>query len=204
MDNLLKNSVAYLQKVYKPHTIIVYGSRATGDATSTSDIDIACFCDKPMTSKDARLIGGMDLDAWIYATEAMNASSREFFKLIDGYSVLDEQKLWLPFHHKIAAQIAKGPNAISNEDRSHKIQWIAKMLKRVQQNDVEALYRKNWLAFDLLETYFEFRNEWYFGPKKSFQWLEIHDPEVLCLFKAVYAQPDNLHALNKLAKYITH
>ncbi|MFQ2313995.1 nucleotidyltransferase domain-containing protein [Aeromonas dhakensis] len=47
MEKILDLAVEDLKGKYAPHTIILYGSYARNEATETSDIDIACFCDNP-------------------------------------------------------------------------------------------------------------------------------------------------------------
>ena len=54
MDDAL---VAELVSAHRAHTIILYGSRARGDATAESDIDVATFAEVPTTLRDARASG---------------------------------------------------------------------------------------------------------------------------------------------------
>lgn len=51
--------VAELVSLHGAHTIIVYGSRARGDATAESDIDVAAFADVATTTRDARVWMGL-------------------------------------------------------------------------------------------------------------------------------------------------
>ncbi|WP_062267819.1 nucleotidyltransferase domain-containing protein [Endozoicomonas arenosclerae] len=203
MDDLVKAAVREVEEKYHPHTIIVYGSRARNDATATSDIDIACFCDKAEIEKDARDFQGVFLDAWVYQTESMQADKDEFLKLGDGFCALDTRGLGEDFLTQIRERIDQGPQPLSDEDKLHAVEWVKKMLKRIEQDDLEGLYRKLWLQVDLLEILFQLRGHWYFGPKKSFARLEKEDPVGCELFQASYRNPNDLDALTKLANYVT-
>jgi predicted nucleotidyltransferase len=61
-DHLLSRVVVDLQERYNPHTIILYGSRARGDHTSSSDIDVVCFAEGATPVGDARDFEGLYLD----------------------------------------------------------------------------------------------------------------------------------------------
>ncbi|WP_201772762.1 nucleotidyltransferase family protein [Endozoicomonas numazuensis] len=199
----MEAAVRELDEKYQPHTIIVYGSRARNDATATSDIDIACFCDETEVAKDARDFQGIFLDAWIYQTEDMQADRDEFLKLGDGFCALDTRELGGRFLKQIRQRIHEGPEPMSCEDQLHTVEWIRKMLKRIEQDDLEGMYRRTWLQTDLLEIYFQLRRLWYFGPKKSLSWLSENDRTGFNLFKDCYQQPTNLAALTALSEHVT-
>ncbi|MFA0553045.1 nucleotidyltransferase family protein [Vibrio lentus] len=80
MDKATELAVNEMVKKYDPHTVIVYGSRARGDATAESDVDLACFIDGSQTFEDTSDRNGVFIDAWIYPTDAMN-SVGDFIKL---------------------------------------------------------------------------------------------------------------------------
>ncbi|MGR3172959.1 nucleotidyltransferase family protein, partial [Vibrio vulnificus] len=72
-NNILELAVEELKEKYAPHTIILYGSYARNEATETSDIDIACFWDRPEEHKDASLFHGIFLDVWVYPTAFLDS-----------------------------------------------------------------------------------------------------------------------------------
>jgi hypothetical protein len=57
-----------LEARYGCHTILLYGSRARGEARADSDFDVAGFRDAGDAVREARDIDGFYLDAWVYPT----------------------------------------------------------------------------------------------------------------------------------------
>lgn len=203
MDELLSRVVADLQKRYSPQTIILYGSRARGDCTSSSDIDIACFVEGATAVEDARDFEGLFLDAWVYNSNAMLASADEFLRLADGYCLYDSEGHGDVFLKELQQRIQQGRKQLSASEIQHTQQWVYKMLERAKHSDIESLYRRYWLAVDLLQIYFDLRRQWYFGPKKSLAWLREHDSIGYQLFSQVYTPSMKFSDLHQLAEYVT-
>ncbi|UTV28789.1 nucleotidyltransferase domain-containing protein [Photobacterium atrarenae] len=201
-DPLIEDLVRALQVQYQPHTIIFYGSRARGDATASSDIDIACFVDDHPELKDARLFQGVYLDNWVYPTQAMQHISKDTLRFADGDCLVDQRGLGKEFLAKVRNKLAAGPERLSESDRTHTIEWISKMLKRIETEDVEGMYRRCWLQLELLEIYFQLRGQWFFGPKKSLQYLKSKDPVAYHLFSDTYRMPTDLKKLQLLAHHV--
>ena len=61
MKNLEELLVTELKLRFQPDIIILYGSRARGDADINSDIDVACFCQKPELKKRSQKL------SWTFA-----------------------------------------------------------------------------------------------------------------------------------------
>ena len=90
MEQAVSKIINELKMQYQLHTIIIYGSRARGDSTQTSDLDIACFLDNPIVKHDARELHDIYLDAWFYPTKALSENREEFLRLHDGVCVYDQ------------------------------------------------------------------------------------------------------------------
>ena len=178
-----------LKEKYAPHTIILYGSHARNEVTPTSDIDIACFCDRPDEKKDARLFHGVYLDVWVYPTAFLNAVPEEALRFGDGKIVHDAQGLGWDYLAKVKRKLADGKPPMSDEDKAHLQEWVMKMLERAHAEDLDGNYRRTWLQHDLLEIYFEMRGLWYLGSKKGFSYLREYDHVVFRLFEETYKDP---------------
>jgi predicted nucleotidyltransferase len=203
MDDLLLRVVVDLQKKYNPHTIILYGSRARGDYTHSSDIDVVCFAEGATPIKDARNFEGIYLDAWVYGSDVMSESTDELLRVADGCCLYDSDGRGNVFLKELQTRIEQGPKQLSAAEIQHTKQWVYKMLERAKSSDVESLYRRYWLAVDLLQIYFDLRGQWYFGPKKGLAWLSEHDSIGYRLFSQVYNQNIRLEDLGKLSEYVT-
>jgi len=203
MDDISKQAIVEVCEKYDPHTVVLYGSRARGDATEESDIDIACFVENPSISKSAKQFQGCYLDLWIYSTESMNTWNDDFLRFEDGHCALDKYGFGSKLLEKVSQRVANGPDVLDPVDKKHIIEWSFKMLSRSAKNDIEGNYRRAWLHFDLLESYFSLRDMWYFGPKKSLSWLKANDKKAFALFDKTYKEPQNLEALKQLVKYTT-
>jgi hypothetical protein len=203
MDDLLSRVVIDLQEKYKPHTIILYGSRAREDFTPSSDI-VVCFVNGATPIQDAREFEGFYLDAWVYGSDAMSASTDELLRVADGYCLYDCEGHGEAFLKQLQQRIEQGPKLLSSSERQHTKQWVDKMLERAKSSDVESLYRRYWLAVDLLQIYFDLRGQWYWGPKKSLIWLREHDSIGYHLFSQVYERGIRFDDLGKLSEYVTN
>ena len=204
MDGLNRLAHDYLVNKYNPHTIILYGSRARGDATETSDIDIACFCDDIVETKDARLFHDVYLDAWIYPTSYMESVPPEALRFSEGILLLDKKSCGVHYLLAVQERLKRGPEKLSTVDRDHQVKWIHKMLKRIRAGDLEGNYRKSWLRFQLLESYFTLRDLWFLGDKRSFIWLKENDLNAYQLFANLYSDTSDDDDLTLLAAYVTN
>jgi len=203
MDDLLSRIVLDLQEKYNPHTIILYSSRAREDHTPSSDIDVVCFIEGATPLADARDFEGFYLDAWVYSSDAMSASTDESLRVADGYCLYDSDRHGEAFLKQLQQRIEQGPKRLFASELQHTKQWVYKMLERSKSSDVESSYRRYWLAVDLLQIYFDLRGQWYFGSKKSLAWLRERDSIGYHLFSQVYNHSIRLDDLSKLAEYVT-
>ncbi|CAM4481465.1 nucleotidyltransferase domain-containing protein [Paenibacillus tarimensis] len=178
---LASNLEAYFGEQYHCHTVILYGSYATGDETPESDIDVVAFTDEVLVSHDNKMLEGKPLDAWFYPTSAM-ANTADFLRIKDGEALIDQRGLGRGLLAAVQERFAAGPERVDREELIFLCDWLLKMVKRSLKGDAEGNYRYHWLLTDSLEIYGKASNQWYMGPKQTLKWLERHDKAAYDLF----------------------
>jgi hypothetical protein len=166
------------------HTVILYGSRARGDATPSSDYDVAGLREGGEPARDARLVGGRYLDAFIYPDTRSAAPDEALLHLRGGRVLLERDGHGSRLLGGLELVFARGPKPLAPGEAELRRTWARKMLERIARDDLEARYRRTWLLFELLEYHFALRGRWYLGPKQSFAWLAEHEPSAHAAFSA--------------------
>ncbi|HEY7375907.1 MAG TPA: nucleotidyltransferase domain-containing protein [Polyangia bacterium] len=158
------------------HTVVLYGSRARGDADAGSDVDLLCIRAAGPTLRDARTVGGVYFDAFVYAPDALAAPDVALLRIIGGRVLRERAGEGTALLERVRAQFDAGPTPIAEDDRTMRIVWAHKMLDRVRRDEgVGGDYRRMQLVVQALEDYFALRTLWYQGPKMAFPWLRGHD-----------------------------
>lgn len=202
MDEDLQALVSELRDRHGCHTVILYGSRARGDATAESDYDVAGIRVGGPSVRDARPWRDSYLDAFIYPEAAVTTGSEDRLHWLGGRVLLEREGLGQRLLAELAAVEAVGPKPLAEDDAATRRVWLGKMVERAARGDLEGHYRRAWLLFQALEDYFALRGRWYRGPKESFAWLAAHDPETLAVFEAALAPDASIKALHTLAERV--
>jgi len=201
-DPILELAVRELVEKHRCHTAILYGSRSRGDWTEESDYDLIGFRDEGEKIRDARIINGKFLDAFVYPIQDVLGQERNFLQIRNGTILLEKDRFAGNLLKTLDALFAEGPKPLPEDELQTIRVWIRKMLGRIAKGDIEGNYRRAWLQFDLLESYFNLRKTWYLGPKESFRWLTEHDPKALGLFDRALQPGATLADLEQLASWI--
>lgn len=191
-----------LKEKYYCHTVILYGSRARGDYTDTSDYDIAGFRQHDKKERIAQKPPNTNvfLDIFLYPESELKEITDEHLCMHDGVVLFEKNKFGTNLLSKLKSIISSPPIS-ENEIHVRKV-WYEKMLKRASVGDLEGKYRQIWSLFTILEDYFIFKGSRYLGPKQAIQHLEKHDSRIYSLFNQALSEPGNLTALEKLIKAV--
>ncbi len=202
IEKLLLDITIYIKDKYDCHTILLYGSYVTGDYTNESDIDLIGFTNSTEQYNEVDLFNGKQLDVWIHPTNDMK-NYEQFLKLHQAEILLDEQDKAGSFMEKVQRLFEEGPKKLSSDEKVFLRTWLQKMEKRSRKGDLEGNYRFHWMLKDSLEIYFELKDQWYLGPKKSFRWLKQNDPEGYHLIQMVLNEPNVCNHVTEWINYIT-
>lgn len=201
-DRRLLNIVYEIKEKYSCHTIILYGSRARGDSTETSDYDIIAIRETGELMRDGHLFEGAYLDVFIYSEQEIKNPDASLIRIKDGVVIVQKNNLGDQLLKKIKNIFSEGPKKIADSEKQVIRVWSEKMLNRASVGDIEGNFRRHWLLFDVLEGYFNLRDQWYLGPKESFQWLKQHDHATYLLFNDALKPEANLECVRRLVERI--
>ena len=169
--------INYLSTTYSPSAIIVYGSFADGSAGAASDFDALLIADSSQ-QHDSSVIDGTVLDVFLYPPETFQKpyDPETFIQVHDGIILLDQDGFATGLKSRVQEFIAQAPRK-TPEELQQEIDWCKKMLVRTARGDAEGYFRWHWLLCDSLEIYFDIKQLYYFGPKKSLRSMTKSDPE---------------------------
>lgn len=193
-DDLIKN--------YNCHTIILYGSRARGEATPTSDYDIVAIREKGDLERDCRVLEGFYLDIFVYSEDTIKNPDISLIRIKDGIVLCQKDSIGDELLKKVKSLFNADPPATPAWEKHEINTWVMKMLDRAKQNDIEGNFRRHWLLHDLLECYFKLRDTWYLGPKESFQWLNKNDLKTYSAFNEALKPNATFDKIEKLISYV--
>jgi predicted nucleotidyltransferase len=196
--------VALLQTRFSAHTILLYGSRARGDATPHSDWDVVCVGNVAKTEHRGWWEEGAFLDVFVYAELPTESLEPDHLGLLGGRILVDERGLAEPFLRKLAEYHARGPAPMPEHHRQMLHTWVTKTVERARRGlqdeaDLEAHFRRYWLLKDLLEMSYQLRGRWFPGPKVALTSLKDEDPALWQLFARALAPGADFASLEGLA-----
>ena len=171
------------------HTAILYGSRARGQASPNSDVDVLYVREVGPALRDARVVRGVYLDAFIYPEADLATPEPALLRVLGGVVLRESNCFGVELLAKLQDLHDRGPAPMADDLRQVTVLWSHKMLDRFRgQSNLEAQYRRMQLLLQSLEDYFALRQSWFRGPKEAFPWLLQHDAAVHRRFE-VAAQP---------------
>jgi len=174
-EEFIRRASDELVQHHGAHTVLLYGSRADGSATEDSDYDLAAFGNTAAVFRDARLVEGSYLDAFLYPDSVLAAPTGQHLKLRGSRVLVQRDSLATTFLERLEDLYRRGPEPLPQDEAVARKAWAHKMLSRAERSDAEGDYRRAWLLTALLEDYFSLRREWFEGPKKALRWLAQFD-----------------------------
>lgn len=181
--------VSSMMATHGCHTTILYGSRARGDATPQSDIDLMFIREDGPAIRDACIVDGLYVDAFIHPETKLKTLEPSLLRLLGGIVLRERDGFGSALLIQLQELHDRGPTPLPDDERRALVVWSQKMLDRFRgRRGLDANYRRMTLLPQALEDYFLLRNTWFRGSKQAFAWLLQHDSSTYAAFERA-AQP---------------
>lgn len=203
LDPTVQEITAELVASHGCHTVILYGSRARGDATPASDFDLLCVRKDGPSVRDARWSGGHYIDAFVYPEDSFDKLDPALLRLIGGVVVQEREGFGSALLARLQEMFDRGPDPLPEDQRNALFAWSSKTLERISgPPSAETGYRRVGILSTALEDYFALRQRWFRGSKPSFAWLQRHDPQTLGLFEQALRLEASLDDVTALVRRV--
>ncbi len=195
----MKEITEYLINTYHPRALLVYGSFVRGDRDEYSDFDCMVIVDSKEKDHDDSVIGGVQLDCFIFTAEEAAAEDVDPFLTAFDSEILLDDGTGAALKERVRKYVAE--HTVTEESEKEFIRsWIRKILRRMEKGDDEGSYRGILFLSESLEDYCALRDLFYFGSKKTIAYLKANDPQGYALFHdAVTGRTDE--SIRAWAKY---
>ena len=202
-DPMLEKLTDELIKKHKCHSVILYGSRARGDATERSDYDLMGVRKSGKSYRVAEKRDGIYLDIFIYPEAELKKVDDSFLYMNGAMVLYEKEKFGTTFLKKLKLISKKKYKPLSSNEIEVRKVWLHKMFDRISVGDIEGNYRRSWLHESLLIEYFNIRKKRYLGSKQSFEYLKKNDPKIFILFEKALQKPLDLVILKRLVEKVS-
>ena len=195
-------AVEYLMNTYHPRALLVYGSYVHGDQDEYSDFDCMVIVDEKTKNHDDAVIEGVQLDCFIYTADETFTEDPDTFLPVYDAEILKDDGIGEQLQKRVRQYIQEHEK-IDDSEKAFIASWIRKMMKRVQKNDDEGNFRAVAFLWESLTDYCLLRDLFYFGSKKTIQYLRKNDRDGYELFHQAITLKTNESILN-WANYVIH
>jgi len=201
--------IAFLQKEYDCHTVILYGSRAQGKAKPTSDWDILGLNDWPTEAYlHEKLEGVGEINGYIYPesmavfdpiypSRIFNPANVFATRLQHGLVLIEKDTLGTDIVERAKRFAASGPGAPSEALVKNMNYYLFKMRletyldpeKPLKDGLPEVLrdYVRREVQLNSFQHYFRLRGMWAPAPIDGYEYLKEHDYQALDAFERANA-----------------
>lgn len=126
-EDFLKAATDLLIKKYKCHTVILYGSRARGDATSRSDYDLMGVRKSGKSFRLAEKWNSSYLDVFIFPEKELTKVDESLLYMKGAKVIFEKDKFGSQFIKKLAAALKKKHIPLPVDEIEARRVWLHKM-----------------------------------------------------------------------------
>jgi predicted nucleotidyltransferase len=201
-DPVLNSIIRELKQKYRCHTVVLYGSRARGLTTPTSDYDVLGIRRQGEKTRIAKKQRGYYWDVFVYPEKDLRKLGDEHFAWKNARILYEDDRYGRDLLRRINKLLKTPYKPKPQYEIDVTKVWAQKEFERCRMDDIQGLYRRAEFQAALISDYFFVRKKRYWGPKEAFQWLEENDPKTFKLVRRTLKFPSSLSFLKAAASRV--
>lgn len=201
-DPILNSIVRELKNKYRCHTIVLYGSRARGLTTVTSDYDVIGVRRAGEKTRIAKEQKGYFWDVFVYPEKDLRKLNDQHVSWKNARIIYGDGPYGRGLLRRIKQLLQKPYQPQPQYEIDAVKIWAKKQLARCEVGDIQGLYRRAEFQAALINDYFMVRKKRFLGPKAGFSWIEEKDPQTFRLIRRTLKSPSNLSFLKAAASRV--
>jgi hypothetical protein len=192
--------VAEVCRRHGTHTVVLYGSRARGDATATSDVDMIAVRATGGPHRDVTTWRGLSLDVHVHDEAGLAALLEQRTPdLVHARVLAQREGFGDALVARVRERLAVPPAPLSDDDWRALWAWSAKMRARVRHPDAAlAAFHRATLLVEALASWAQVRRRWFFGGKAALGELLRTDPALHAAWVAAASPAADAAAFDRL------
>ena len=202
VDPVLRAIVRTLQTKFKCHTVVLYGSRARGLHTETSDYDVMGIRKSGPKTRIAKYQNGFYWDVFVYSEKDLVKFESNAWVWKNPILIFEKNDYGKNFLRRLSLFFQRPFRPLPQfEIKALKV-WSQKEMERCKGTGIQALFRRSEFQAAMIEHYFSIRKKRFYGPKEGFAWLKKNDPQTYKKIERALKNPSSLSALQSAASRV--
>ena len=201
-EQILDSIIKELKIKHRCHTVVLYGSRARGQTTLTSDYDVIGVCKRGAKTRIAKKQRGQYWDVFVYPEKDLRKLTEQHLSWKHARVIYENGTYGRRLLKKIENLLKKPFKRHPQYEINITKVWAQKELDRCRVKDIQGLYRRAEFHNALIDHYFCVRQKRFWGPKEGFAWIAKNDPRTYSLIARSLQHPTNLSFLKAAASRV--
>ena len=196
--------VAEILRRHGAHTVILYGSRARGDDTATSDVDMIAVRATGGPHRDVAAWRGLSLDVHVHDEAGLAALIEQRTPdLVHARVLAQREGYGDAVVARVRERLAIPPVPLSDDDWRALWAWATKMRARVRHPDATlAAFHRATLLVEALPSWAQVRRRWFFGGKAALGEFSRTDPALHAAWVAAASPTADAAAFDRLLERV--
>ncbi|MBX9977870.1 MAG: nucleotidyltransferase domain-containing protein [Alphaproteobacteria bacterium] len=186
---MIESITQHLMQIYSPHAILLHGSRARGDAVTTSDYDLVIILDNPVTAQPHIFKGcALDICGLFPDIHVLKTGNTPIWPI---QLLYDHEKMW---GECIMAETKRvfdaGPEALLEHEWTNRFNYTTRLMSRLLSRGDDLMIRNYYLGDfyeRMIRYWFEKKCVWTMSIYKALPHIEAADPVFYAHLKGLWA-----------------